>query len=297
MADFVLLGADSDETRLLLDRASGYSTPLPGHPTIASVQQEIPRYDAVVTLGDVKAEYGFRIEDRATHTDPEALARQLTSAVAAPRVREDWKIVPTRVSELLRPPGATGGAEVTYPLRGFEETTVEHLWVALQPNDHGLWVLYRTTRYRAADFVTIKWHHLRTSFSGHHHWDPSAPRSQCPTIWPASQLGLPTATLDLTEDAWREARAKAHDVGVVTSAQVVKIVEILNNVAEEDFPPALIVPEIVTELHTRRLGDLGDIGEVLIRNVRQCKTAFDFRAWAWQCAWAIGNRTSLGSAT
>ena len=287
MQNFELRGSTADETRLLVETTTGYSVPIPGHPILEQTGAE-----ATVRLTDVKARYGFHIEE-ARVPAKQGLARSLVEEFAASRARE--APVATSVPAMLRPKTAIDGAEAAYPLAEIDDLTIEHVWIVIRPSRSGALVLRRTTTYRAADFMTIKWHHLRTAFSALHHWDADSPRSSSSVIWPESSIALPSATLDLTDDGWMEAKAKAADVGVVTSPQVKAIVEILTNVAEEDFPPSLPVPEIVSALHVRRLRELGRVGEVLTRNVAQCATALDFRAWAWQCAWALMHRESTSS--
>ena len=55
----------------------------------------------------------------------------------------------------------------------------------------------------------------------------------------------------------------------------------------------LIPPQL--QLCTRKVATVGPptAAEVLLRNLEACKTAFDLRAWAWQCTWAIGHRALL----
>ena len=225
MADFVLFGNDSNETRLLVERTSCYSAPLPAFPKVSA------------RLNGLSA----------------------------------WDIAVARFAELFH----------------------EHLSMSLRRYDGRIWALTRLTRYQPSKLYTIKWHHMATSFSAHHHRDREHPRTEVPMLWPESLITRPAGDLDLTDDAWLEAKAKAADLGTLDSAQIKTLVEILTNVVEEDFPPALRVPEVLSQLHVRRIREVGPSGNVLTRNVSLCETAHDFRGWAWQCAWANMNRGSF----
>jgi hypothetical protein len=34
--------------------------------------------------------------------------------------------------------------------------------------------------------------------------------------------------------------------------------------------------------------------DAFLRHIRLVKTMHDYRAWIWQCAWGVGNRTDRG---
>jgi hypothetical protein len=286
VADFQLLGSDGDETRLLVDD-TGYSVPLPGHPSLGAIPEGPPTYDVIVTLGDAGVEHGFRRDAIPTGNEPRALAQALSLAYATNRAASPAK--PRPIADRLRP-GTVAGAQVTYPLRDAPEPTIEQLWLLLRPAPSGFAALYHTTRFRTADLNVLQWAHLRSLIVDQHRW--GEPRTTVPSLYPASAFALPAARLDLTDAAWAEAQAKAADVGALTSEQTTALADVLLEIAQTDDPPAqaLIPPQV--QLYMRKVAMVGPskTAEVLLRNLEACKTAFDLRAWAWQCAWAIGNR-------
>jgi len=293
VANFELLGAAGDETRVLVDRASGYSVPLPGHPSLAATPDGTPTYDAVVTLGDVAAEHGFRRDDLPAGTEPRALAQALATAYGTNRAASPPRVRP--IADRLRP-GTDAGAQATYPLRDMPDPTIEQLWVLVREAPAGLHALYHTTRFRTADLNILQWAHLRSLILDKHHWDPAALRTAVPAMYPSSALAVPSAKLDLTDAAWAEAQAKAADIGPLADEQTAALTDLLLEVAQTDDPPGmkLIPPQI--QLYMRKFAMCGPskAAEALLRNLETCQTAFDLRAWAWQCAWAIGNRDARG---
>lgn len=291
MHQFELLASDNDETRLLCAPDCGYSIALAGHPHIAAAPAGKARYDVVLALQDLPVGHGFRIDNLPADMEPQALAVALCTAYRNQRATgadSDVKPLP------MRPPGALAGAHVIYSRRDVPEPTMEQVWVVIRPSPVGLWSLYHTCWFRNADVNNLRWAHLRASFIDQHAWD-GKPRDTTPTIWPASAITLPSAKLDLTEDAWKEAAAKRLDVGHLTSQQVLGLAAIIREFAQSDLPPRAPVPEMVLDTLRLRLTDHGppQAAAVLFRNLVECKTRHDLRGWAWQCTWAIGNRTEL----
>lgn len=288
VADFKLLGAEGDETRLLVDE-TGYSVPLPGHPSLVAAPEDLPRYDVLVRLADVNVEHGFRRDDVPTGNDPRALAQALAIAYGTNRAASPPK--PRPIPDRLRP-GTVAGSQATYPLRDVSEPTIEQLFILVRPAPSGFVVIYHTTRFRTADLNILQWAHLRSLSIAGHHWDPAQPRTTAPSLYPPSAFALPTARLDLTDAAWAEAQAKAADVGALSTEQTTALADVLLEIAQTDDPPAQVLIPPQVQLYMRKVAMVGPskAAEVLLRNLEACKTAFDLRAWAWQCAWAIGNR-------
>ncbi|MGE0403187.1 MAG: hypothetical protein AB7T06_41150 [Kofleriaceae bacterium] len=287
MADFVLLGADTDETRILRDRASGYSVALVGHPSLAPVPEDTPRYDVVVTLADVKAEHGFRIDVVPSSMSPQALAVAFATAYANTRAKDSPQVL--AIAPKFRPTGTEGGAMAQYRLRGDDPDSVEQVWIATKPSSNGV-SLYHTTRCNLDDVNPIKWFHLRSACMGQHQWsEPEIPRAP---IWPNSEMATPTAKLDLTEPEWAEAAAKAREMPELTASAHAELIPFFTSVARTDNPPATELHEKELEIRWGQLSRMVDpaIAHLFLRNLSHCKTALDLRAWAWQCVWAIGNR-------
>ena len=294
MADLELLGASGDETRLLVERTTGYSVPLSGKPELAAgVPDTLPRYDAIVALRDVKAEHGFRLDDvPAAGMEPGALAKALAQAYAmnradAPRIKP--------LPEKLRG-GATAGAHAVYPVAGVPDPTMEHLFLLLRPSPSGFYAAYHTTRFRTEDLNHIQWAHLRSTFLPFHHWDPASPRTSIPVIFPPSTFARPSGHLVLTDEAWQEAQDKAAEIGPLTDEQTSKLATALREIVQTDDPPTFELFPVMLDLHTRRIAQTGPTraAEAMLKNLARCKNALDLRGWAWQCAWAIGNRDDRG---
>ncbi len=289
MADFELLGKAEDETRILRDRASGYSVALVGHPSLVAVPDGTPRYDGLVRLADVEAEHGFRIDDVPSSMPPQALAVAFATAYAKTRAAEDPQVL--AIAPRYIPTGAEGGATAQYRIRDEASSNVEQVWVATKPSPTGVWALYHTTRTSLDDVNPIQWFHLRSTCLDQHHWsETESPRSP---IWPTSAMGTPTAKLDLTEAEWAVAIAKAKDLPADLPLAIrTELVPFFTSVARVDHPPALVLLpkelEIRWDQLTRMAGPA--IADIFLRNLVDCKTALDLRAWAWECVWAIGNR-------
>ncbi len=299
VAEFELLGGAEDETRLLRERSSGYSLPLPGHPSLTPpppASNESPRYDCIVKLRDIAAEYGFRLDDLPTALDPKELAKALATAYANRRSGRTPFVKP--LPDYARPTSSPGGAHAIYPLLD-AEPSMEQLCVIMHPSPTGWWALYFTTRFRSADVNSIKWGHLRASVIDRHEWDPIHPRETAPTLWPPSAFALPSAALELTDVACQEAIAKAADVGPLTPTQVTAVADVLREICQTDQSPSTeAVPMRIDTLKTRiTMSAPTKAAQVLLRNLDQCHNMLDLRGWAWQCAWAIGNRAELKSRT
>ena len=289
---FALLGAPDDETRLLVHRASGYSTPIPGHPTLVAQDPRTapPRYDAIVRLADLKLEHGVRIDELPAGTDPEELAQALARAYASDRAATPPNIRP--VVPAGRPEGTRGAATAMYMLRDVSGT-IEQLVVLVHPRDGGLWALYHTIRHALREVTPVQWAHVRSATVDKQHWDPAAPRTVAPPLWPAhSAYAKPSATLELTPEAWSEAQAKAADVGPLDDRDTEQLVHVLLETANTDDTPTFQVPPVLIQLLTRRIAMIGPsrATDVLLRNLSGVVTAHDLRAWCWQGIWAIGNR-------
>ncbi|MGE5180827.1 MAG: hypothetical protein ACM31C_02135 [Acidobacteriota bacterium] len=287
MGNFELLGSDEDETRLLRAPAFGYSIVLAGHPRTEAHPEGSVKYDAVIALRDVAVHHGFRIDTVPAQMPPQDLAVAFVTAYRNNRATTpDTRIVPLP----FRPDWLLGGAETIYPLRDVAGPAMEQVFVMIRKAPTGLWVLFHTTWFRNADVNNLCWAHLRASFIDQHAWDEK-PRDTSPQIWPPSTITLPSAKLGLTDDAWKEATAKAGELPKLTSQQVLGLAAILREFAQSNRPPCEPVPELVLDTLRIRLKQVGppEAIAVLVRNLGDCKTRHDLHGWAWQCTWALGN--------
>jgi hypothetical protein len=290
---FVLLGDPTEETRLLVHRGCGYSTAIPGHPSLGAGAEPAPRYDAVITLGDLRIEHGVRLDSMPTGMEPQALATALATTYA--NARSDG---PAKVSMLpppLRPVDAAVFAH--YVVRDAPDH-MELLVVLVRPHATGLWALFHTIRHAFREVNPVQWFHLRAAVLASQHWDPEAPRTASPSLFPSSAFAEASAKLAFTPDAWAEAQRKATDIGPLSDVESTSLLELVLEFARSDDPPTLPVHEYVTQVFMRQLAGVGPTraAEALMRNLDQVRTVHDLRAWCWQCVWAIGNRDDRGTA-
>lgn len=280
-----LLGNDGDETRILVHRESGWSVALVGRPRLVVADASaLPRYDVIVALDDVNAEHGFRMDHAETQIAPPALAASFALAYGTNRASGAPRVHPFPA----RVPGGEGGAHAIYPLReSATDPRVEQIVVLVR----GPWALHHTTRFRTDDLNHIQWAHLRTATLHEHRWEPRDADAP-PKIWPASMIALPSAKLDLTEEGWSEAVAKAKECGHVEADVTDRIVGLFRDFAMSDPAPSAEIPEPMVNLLAGRvrMAIPAPLASVLVRNASEVKTFFDLRAWSWQCVWAVGNR-------
>ncbi|MFN0252792.1 MAG: hypothetical protein ACKV2T_38310 [Kofleriaceae bacterium] len=283
MANFELDAMHGDGTRLLRDRASGYSVTLVGNPTLEPGPEGPVRYDAIAKLADVQIEHGFRIDDLPTTTDPKALAEAL--AITYSKSRAENPPAVWDIPEEYLPRGAIGGAKAQYRLRG-SENDVERVWVATKPSPTGVWALYFTTRANLDEVNPIGWSHLLSTFNGQHRWGDDSPRAP---IWPAaSELATPIAGLALTESGLAEAEAKARDL--VGHHIPDNVIGNLSRLAQTDDPPATAIDAVRLHATQSQLSALvpPETAKILLRDLDRCHTMLDLRGWIWQCVAAIG---------
>lgn len=293
MAEYELLGPDDAETRILRERTTGYSLAIPGYPALIPVVADGPKYDALVQLRALPARLGFRIDDLPTALDPKELAKALATSYATSRAVKPPFVKPMPTT--MRPASSVAGADAVYPLRDTPDPTIEQLWIVIHPSPTGMWALYCTTWFRTADVNTFHWGHLRASMVDQHAWDRANPREAAPQIWPTSAIGKPSAKLDLTDEGWREAQAKAADVGTMEPQQVRAVAEVLLDMVQSDQVPRAEVVEMRLDTIKARVSMSvpPQAAQVLLRNLGECRTMLDLRAWCWQCAWAVGNRAEV----
>lgn len=287
MTDFALLGSVGDETRLLVHRSAGYSIPIPGHPTITEPTEPLPKLDLVVTMTDLDVELGVRLDTLPSGMQPAALSIALATAFGTTRAGTAPTVRAAKADT----------ATALYEIKG-ESDRLEHLTVAVKERDGGLWALYLIARYRIANVTPLQWANLRSAMFPNQHWDPAAPRASAPPLWPtASTFAMPTPALALTEQAAREASAKAADLGAMSRDVVVGLTDLLLDFSSQDQAPTEDMPQVILDMARRQLAARAPsrVAEVLTRNLDAVKTVFDFRAWCWQCISAIGNRAELVS--
>ena len=287
MSDFALLGSVGDETRLLVHRSAGYSIPIPGHPTITESTEPVPKLDLVVTMTDLDVELGVRLDTLPSGMEPAALAIALATAFGTTRAGTAPTVRAAKIN----------AATAIYEIKG-ESDRLEHLTVAVKERDGGLWALYLVVRYRIANVTPIQWANLRTAMFPNQHWDPAAPHASAPRLWPAaSTFAAPTPALALTDQAAREATAKAADLGVMSRDVVIGLTDLLLDFSSQDQAPTEDMPQVILDMARRQLAARApsQVTEVLTRNLDAVKTVFDFRAWCWQCIYAIGNRAELAT--
>jgi hypothetical protein len=282
---FDLLGDATDETRLLR-HASGYSIAIPGHPAITTAPASPPGYDTVVTLADQPMDLGFRLDALPAGSEPKALAQTLALAYATGRGATSPK---ARSLGSTVTPKRAAAAACLYPVGD----QLENLVVIVRPRADGIDAIYMTARYATKDITPIRWAAVRAAMLTSHAWDPAAPRTAPPALWPSdSVFALPGVTMRFTEGAWAEAQAKARDVGALADDQTAELIQRFVELSNNDDPPLHPQHPYALGLVGRQLAMQGPTSavEVLIRNIDDIKSTHDLRAWCWQNIWAIGNR-------
>lgn len=292
---FDLLGAGTDETRLLVHPGCGYSVAISGHPAIAERDRRVstPGYDAVVTYADLPIEHGIRLDEMPAGMAPQPLAEALATAYATTRAAGTVSVAPLVAP--LRPVEASASAH--YVVRD-EPELMELLVVLVRPHADGSWALFHTIRHAFRAVNPVQWFHIRAATLTSQHWDPEAPRTTPPALFPASTFAEPTGKLTFTPDAWAEAQRKATDVGSLGDLLTTVLLETLIELARTDDPPTLgLDAAYMSQLFMRQLARIGPSQAVdaLLRNLDQVRTMHDLRAWCWQCIWAIGNRDERGA--
>lgn len=296
-AGFELLGDTEDETRLLLHRGCGYSIPIPGHPVVSrEPPPESPRFDVVIQLSDLPVAVLFRLDVVPTGMQAEALATSLVQAYATGRAADTPRGGP--VGGSLVTPGADGQASLIYSLpESGGKQQMEHVSVTAHAHPEGLWALYQSMRHSNQEVNPVKWAHLRNAMYRNAHWDPAQPRTSPPALWPpSSAFAELSGSLTLTEEAWAEAQAKATDIGPLTDDQVVNSIRLFITFSNSDHPPTFELHSYLLDMTSHHVAaqNPSRAADAFLRNINQVKTMHDFRAWIWQCIWAIGNRTDRG---
>jgi hypothetical protein len=175
-------------------------------------------------------------------------------------------------------------------VRGGGERALEHLMVTTAMGNDTLWSLYQTTRFRTDEVMPIEWVNFRTALAYYQSWIETRAPDVHP--WPASEFAEPSAKLTLKPRALVEARAKAQELGALSDESSRNLGELLVGFASHDDPPALPIGRATLELTGLRIAGTGldRAATVLLRNLGEVKTTHDYRAWCWQCIWAIDNR-------
>ncbi|HEV7556073.1 MAG TPA: hypothetical protein VGO00_11485, partial [Kofleriaceae bacterium] len=227
---FDLLGDATDETRLIR-HPCGYSIAVPGHPSITAAPAPPPNYDTVVTLADEPMQLGFRLDALPAGSEPTALAQTLALAYAtgrgatAPKARS--------LGSSITPKGAAA-ASTLYPVG----EQLENLVVLVRPRADGIDVIYMTARYATKDITPIRWAAVRAALLTSQAWDPTAPRTTAPALWPTeSTFALPGVTMRFTEAAWAEAQAKAREIGALADDQTAELIQRFVELSNNDDPP------------------------------------------------------------
>ncbi len=282
---FELLGDDEQETRILIHEQSGFAVSIPGHPRARPPTTDSPTYDVLVALTDVPLELGFRAERDPGEMPPDARVTTHALGYASERTGGAPSVAP--VTALLAR-GAQAAATTIYTAG---DGIMEHLVVTTAcAADGTVWCLYQTARFRAGELSPVEWANLRTAIMSSQSWLTGDPPKT--SVWPRSELVEPSARMLFTPLACREAEAKARDMGPLTNDETQVLAQRLLAFPNTDDPPGLPIGRTTLELAKLQIASCApeQASKVLLRNLEQVKTAHDFRAWCWQCIWAIGNR-------
>lgn len=285
LGEFVLLGDDEQETRLLVHQQSNFAVSIPGHPRACEPTSALPAYDVVIKLTDVPLELGFRAERDPGEMAPGARVTTHALAYASQRTGGAPSVAPVKA---LLARGAEAAATTMYtPVDG----TMEHLVVTTARSEDGtVWCMYQTARFSPGELSPVEWANLRTAIMSGQSWvTTDRPRT---SVWPRSEIVEPSARMRFTPRACQEAEAKARDMGPLTNDETHVLAQRLLAFPNSDDPPGFPIGRTTIEHAKLQIASCApeQASKVLLRNLEQVKTAHDFRAWCWQCIWAIGNR-------
>lgn len=288
-----MLGAATDETRLLVHRGHGFSIPIPGRAVQETALPEgPPTYHALVTMTDLPVEIGVRIDELPSEMDPQALAMALTQAYATSRAQDLRRVAALRGRLLGQ--GFHGGANTIYVIRSADPPTrMEHIEVHTRQDGDKIWAVYVTTRWAPSEVDVVRWAHLRTALGGQAHWGADAPRTEPPRLWPArSRFAELDARLQLVPEAMGDADTMSTELGEISDDDANLTIDMLINTANADDPPTAEVSEALLEAYCRRIAGRApsQAAERLMRNTPAIATFHDLRAWCWQAIYAISHR-------
>jgi hypothetical protein len=251
----------------------------------------LPRYDVVLQLTDAPIELGLRVDHVGNSPiAPDALLASLATAYVQSRAASptDTPIGPMGIRGLA--PGASAGLRATYNLRGDDADAMEFLTILLRDDK----ALHLTVRFGKSTTTPFAWGCLRAILLNHQSWTPGTLAST--DVWPReTRIVKPTVAFELTESAVAEARAKASDLGTMTSEQVESIANVLLAIAKSDDPATLPWVPFLNQHAASRVAMAVPtrIAEVLVRDLDAVQSMLDYRGWAWECFWAIGNRAEM----
>jgi hypothetical protein len=285
-----LSGHAGDETRLLSDRRCGYSLPIPGRPESAGAGVA-GAADLTVRLSDAPIELAFRLDELPGGTSGEPLAQALALAYATGRARTEPQVHLPRGRN--RGAGIDGAAAALYPVLG-DEPRMEQVHVSVLSRDGGSWAMVRTLRFPNRAVKTIVWAHFQSAIAGADHWEPAAPRSEAPPLWPnTSTFAEPGVALRLLPELAEDTRRKAAALSVIPAGEGAALVELLVAFGNNPDPPRFEIHRFVLDTAAQRLAAVvpfADVAAALVTNLYEVRTSHDFRAWVWQCLVAFDRR-------
>jgi hypothetical protein len=288
---FELKGVVGDETRLLVHEA-GFAAAIPGHPAASAGRSIAPVSHIRITLADKPVEITYRMDNVTTQLLMEPFAVALTTAYAENRAKERAHVRVSRGAELIN--GAEAGARAIYTLAGNDPSAMEWISVILQSvGAREVFALYQSVRFRREDLNAVQFANLRTAMVGAQEWGEQPATNL--TVWRESRFAKPSVALELTDDAWAEAQAKAGEIGAVDADDIATLTDLLIGFANNEHLPSSEVPKAVLDVIAQRVASNAPthVSLVLLRNLFDVRTMHDLRGWCWQQLWALGNRAEL----
>lgn len=182
---------NDDETALLVDPRCGFSQALPGHPGFARPTAEGPRHEARVVLEDVPVVVRYRLDPLPGGATPASLAVGLTMAYASTRAGHPRQITAAD-SDRLASWRVEGAASSTYPLKTAEpdgdHESVTFLVRAVGGATHAMMIAQQFAIARVDPFI---WNLFSSAAFAALDWNPEAPASVVPRLWPPSRFLRP----------------------------------------------------------------------------------------------------------
>lgn len=277
---FELHGNGGEETRQVVAAQAGFSSWIPGHPSLATTGEgfRLQLQDADVTID-------YRIDALPRTGDPRSLAMALIEGHMTNAAREPVPFGPAPI-----PQGADVAASATYPLDGADERAMEFTTIILRSMDLATHALYQVVRFPRGELDPVQWGNFRSAVASAQDWSGAVAKRQ--ELWPQSSFVAPGIKLELLAPAVEEARAKAAALRDIARADVDALTDVLLQFAVSQDPPSYELQQVVLDMGARQIAMRCEsrFAEVLLRNFSSIRNTQDLRGWCSQCLWALEHR-------
>jgi hypothetical protein len=214
------LRPDTDgETALVIERRSGFTQAMPGHPALAAPTPEGPRHDARLLLADAPIAVRYRLDRLPAGMQPGPLAQSLTLAYAKERAGED-PLVSAADAARCEAWGVQAAASSVYPLKAEDpDGDYESVSVLTRPLDDATAAMVITYRFPSRAVSPVHWALFSSGAQVGLSWNPGAIPDGVPRIWPESAYLRPGVRGELWPARQAQADALRSQL-VITPAEV-----------------------------------------------------------------------------